>query len=112
MAIHHELQTVRAHCEPLDDTIHRQAHPTQSSNVPIRHTIIHNKIRKFWIQFGMKRKLPRKTHCDSYVISGAPDHLHFCFGEFPEIAFAVCFLFLFFFYLFFFVSRRFLKLKF
>lgn len=60
MAIHHGLQTVRAHYEPLDDIIHRQAHPTQSSNVPIRHTIIHNKIRKFESNWN-------KTECNATI---------------------------------------------
>lgn len=46
MAIHHGLQTARAHYGPVDDIIHRRAHPTQSLNVHIRHIIIHNKIRK------------------------------------------------------------------
>lgn len=95
MAIHHELQTVRAHYEPLDDTIHRQAHPTQSSNVPIRHTIIHNKIRKF---YASKLKLQRAVHTHiafaiSYVISGLrTDHLHFRFGSnFRKSLFLYCF---------------------
>lgn len=46
MAIHHELQIAPAHYGPVDDIIHRQAHPIQSLNVHIRRIIIHNKIRK------------------------------------------------------------------
>lgn len=48
MAIQHELRTARAHYGRADVTIHRLAHPIQSSNVHIRHIIIHNKIRKFF----------------------------------------------------------------